>query len=76
MRPQQFAAPLRAEANDDNDRDRDHAGHQRQRKGVIAAVRLSDLSLERAVVGGEEIAGLVDEGRDGPRAAPGASSLR
>ena len=47
------------------DRHRDDPGHQRQRVTIVAAVRLGDPGLERAVVGGEEIAGLIDEGGDG-----------
>src|ERR1700733_12855047 len=64
VRLQEFAAPLRAETDDHDDRDCNHACHQRQREGIIATVCLSDLSLERTVIGGEEIAGLIDEGRN------------
>ena len=64
MRQQELAAPLGAKADDDDDGDRDHPRHQRERIGVIPVVGLGDLGLERPVVGGEKIAGLLDEGRD------------
>ena len=60
-----LAAPLRAEADDDDDRNRDDARDQREREPVIAARRLGDLGLERAVVGSQEIACLIDEARQG-----------
>ena len=46
------SAPLGTEADDDNDRDCDHACDQSQRETVIAVIRHGDLSLERAVGGG------------------------
>jgi hypothetical protein len=48
---QELAAPLRAQADHDDHRHRDHAADQRQRVGIVAAVRLGDLRLERTVVG-------------------------
>src|ERR1700722_13988100 len=64
MRRQDFPPPLRAEADHDDDSDGDDAGHQRERERIVSAVRLSDLGLERTIIGSEEITGLIDEGRN------------
>ena len=63
MRRRALAAPLRAEADDHGDGG--DARRQRHRGGIVAAVGLGELGLERCVAGGEDVAGLVDEGGNG-----------
>ena len=59
---------FRADGGKDSDHDRDRAGDDRKRKGIIAAVMHGDARLQRGVDRRDQIAELIDEAREMSRA--------